>query len=149
MLWFDDQAEEAVNFYISIFPDSEISEIVRYSKAGFETHKQPEGRIQTIQVRINGQWYTALNGGPVFQFNEAISLQVLCDTQQEIDYYWEKLTEGGAEGPCGWLKDKFGLSWQVAPSILPLLLQDPERSEKVTEAYLKMKKFNINELLQA
>ena len=148
-LWFDNQAEEAVNLYTSVFHDSEIGEIVRYGKAGHDIHKQEEGKIQTIQFKINGQWYTALNGGPIFQFSEAISLQIICETQQEIDYYWEKLTEGGEEGPCGWLKDKFGLSWQVAPAILPQLLKDPERSERVTEVYLKMKKFDINKLLQA
>ncbi|MDU1903640.1 MAG: VOC family protein [Dysgonomonas sp.] len=148
-LWFDYQAEEAVKFYTSIFPNSEIGEIVRYGKAGHDIHKQEEGKIQTIEFKMNGQWYTALNGGPIFHFNEAISLQILCDTQKEIDYYWEKLTADGEEGPCGWLKDKFGLSWQVAPSILPELLKDPERAERVTDVYMKMKKFDINKLLQA
>lgn len=148
-LWFDNQAEEAVSFYTSIFQDSEIGEISRYNKAGYDIHRQKAGTILTIQFKINGQWYTALNGGPIFQFNEAISLQVLCETQQEIDYYWEKLTEGGEEGPCGWLKDKFGVSWQVAPVILQELLKDPDRAERVTEVYLKMKKFDINALLMA
>jgi len=147
-LWFDNRAEEAVNFYTSIFRDSEIEEITRYGKAG-QDHKQEEGTILTIRFKINGQWYTALNGGPVFQFNEVISLQVLCETQQEIDYYWTRLTEGGEEGPCGWLKDKFGLSWQVAPIILPELLKDVNRAERVTEVYMKMKKSDIDALLQA
>ena len=148
-LWFDSEAEEAVKLYTSIFPNSRVGEIVRYGKAGYEIHKQPEGKVQTIEFCINGQCYTALNGGPVFKFNEAVSLQVMCDTQQEIDYYWEKLSEGGEKGPCGWLKDKFGLSWQVAPTILPELLKDTERAERVTEVYMKMGKFIINDLLQA
>jgi len=148
-LWFDNQAEEAVKFYTSIFHNSETGEINYYTKAGYDIHKQEEGTILTIQFRINDQWFTALNGGPVFQFNEAVSLQILCNTQQEIDYYWEKLGDGGEEGPCGWLKDKFGLSWQVAPSILNELLKDPERAERVTDVYMKMTKFDINKLLQA
>lgn len=150
-LWFDSQAEEAARFYTSIFKDSEIGRIVHYTKAGYQVHGQKEGTVQTIEFKINGQWFTALNGGPVFRFNEAISMQVICETQQEIDYYWEKLTEdGGKEGPCGWVSDRFGVSWQVAPSILSeLLLGDPGRAEKVTEVYLKMKKFIIKDLLEA
>ena len=150
-LWFDDQAEEAAKLYVSIFPDSKIGRIVRYTKAGFETHRQPAGSVMTVELSLSGQDFIALNGGSVFQFNEAVSLMITCDTQQEIDYYWDKLTaHGGQEGPCGWCKDKFGLSWQVAPSILQEMLADPDtvKVERVTEAYLKMKKFDIEQLRQ-
>ena len=149
-LWFDDQAEEAVKFYTSIFEGSETGRIVRYGKAGYDIHKQKEGTVQTIEFKINGQWFTALNGGPLFKFNEAVSMQVICETQEEIEYYWDKLTDGGQEGQCGWVTDRFGLSWQVAPAILSELLGgDPERAERVTEAYLKMKKFIIKDLIEA
>lgn len=149
-LWFDDRAEEAANFYASVFPGSAIGRIVRYGKAGYDQHHMKEGTVQTVEFRINGQWFTALNGGPVFRFSEAVSMQVICDTQQEIDYYWERLISGGGEeGPCGWCKDRFGLSWQVAPAILPDLLADPTRADRVTEVYLRMKKFIIQDLLNA
>jgi predicted 3-demethylubiquinone-9 3-methyltransferase (glyoxalase superfamily) len=148
-LWFDNQAEEAARFYTSLFKNSKIESTSRYGKEGFEIHGQPEGTAMTVSFTINGQSFTALNGGPVFKFNEAISIQVFCDTQEEIDHYWSKLSEGGEESQCGWLKDKYGLSWQVIPSILPELMSDPERSGRVTEAFLKMKKFDIEKLKRA
>ncbi|HET7732343.1 MAG TPA: VOC family protein [Paludibacter sp.] len=146
-LWFDNQAEEAANFYTGIFKDSKIENISRYGKEGFEFHGQPEGTAMTVVFQINGQQFTALNGGPLFKFSEAISFQVFCDTQEEIDHYWEKLTAGGSESQCGWLKDKYGMSWQIIPSILPQLLADPAKAGKVTMAFMQMKKFEIAKLL--
>ena len=146
-LWFDNQAEEAALFYTSIFKDSSITSISRYGKEGFEYHGQPERSAMTVVFQINGQTYTALNGGPIFKFNEAISFQVFCDSQDEIDYYWDKLTEGGEEIQCGWLKDKYGVSWQIVPSILASLMSNPEKAGKVTNAFMQMKKFEIEKLL--
>lgn len=149
-LWFNTQAEEAANLYCSIFKNSKIDNISRYGKEGFEIHGQPEGTVMTVAFHINGQPFTALNGGPEFKFNEAVSFQFFCDTQEEIDYYWNKLTEnGGQEGPCGWLKDKFGVSWQIIPTILPKLLSDPARAGRVTQVFLQMKKLDIEKLMQA
>jgi predicted 3-demethylubiquinone-9 3-methyltransferase (glyoxalase superfamily) len=149
-LWFDGKAEEAAKLYTSIFPNSEITEITRYGKEGFEVHGQPEGTVMTVAFRINGQPFTGLNGGPVFKFNESVSFQVFCDTQEEIDNYWTKLLAGGGqESQCGWLKDRFGLSWQITPTILPELLKDPSRSGRVMKAFLQMKKFNIEKLKNA
>jgi predicted 3-demethylubiquinone-9 3-methyltransferase (glyoxalase superfamily) len=148
-LWFDNQAEEAANFYISIFKNSRIGQISRYGKEGFEIHRKQAGSVMVISFQLDGQEFTALNGGPQFKFTEAISLQITCDTQDEIDHYWTKLSEGGEEGPCGWLKDKYGVSWQVVPSILPKLLSDPGKSERVTKVFLQMKKFDIKSLLTA
>ena len=148
-LWFDNQAGEAATFYTSIFRNSEIETISYYGKEGVEFHGQPEGTVLTVVFRINGQQFTALNGGPLFRFNEAISFQVFCDTQEEIDHYWEKLTEGGEEGHCGWLKDKYGVSWQIVPSILSSLMTNPEKAGKVTNAFMQMKKFDIEKLLNA
>ena len=148
-LWFDDQAEEAVNFYLSVFKDVEIENISRYGEAGFEIHGQEEGKVLTVAFRINGQRFTALNGGPMYSFTEAISFQVFCETQAEIDDYWAKLTEGGQESQCGWLKDKYGVSWQILPAIIPALMSDPARAGRVTQAFLKMKKFDIETLLKA
>lgn len=148
-LWFDNQAEDAAKFYTSIFKNSKIERLNRYGKEGFEIHGQKEGTVLTVNFKINGQSFTALNGGPVFKFNEAISFQVYCDSQDEIDFYWSKLTDGGEEGQCGWLKDKYGVSWQIVPTILPELMSDPTRAGKVTEAFLQMKKFDIEKLLQA
>ena len=148
-LWFDDQAEEAANFYTSVFKNSKIENISRYGKEGFEIHGKKEGTAMTVSFQINGQSFTALNGGSIFKFTEAISFQVFCETQEEIDNYWSKLTEGGQEGQCGWLKDKFGVSWQIIPTILSSLMSDPSKSEKVTNAFLQMKKFDIEKLLQA
>lgn len=146
-LWFDNQAEEACNFYTSIFRDSKIESISRYGKEGFEFHGQQEGSVMSVSFKINGQSFTALNGGPVFKFNESVSFQVFCENQEEIDYYWDKLTADGEEVQCGWLKDKFGLSWQIIPSILSELLSDPAKAGKVTTAFMKMKKLEIAELL--
>lgn len=146
-LWFDNHAEEACNFYTSIFRDSKIESISRYGKEGFEFHGQHEGTVMSVSFKINGQSFTALNGGPVFKFNESVSFQVFCENQEEIDYYWDKLTADGVEVQCGWLKDKFGLSWQIIPSILPELLSDPAKAGKVTTAFMKMKKLVIAELL--
>jgi len=152
-LWFDSEAEEAAKFYTSIFKNSKIGKISRYGKEGFEFHGKPAGTAMTVEFEINGQAFTALNGGPVFKFNEAISLQVYCDTQEELDLYWAKLSEGGDEKAqqCGWLKDKYGLSWQIVPSILPKLMTDADaaKSQRVMKALLQMKKLDINRLQQA
>jgi predicted 3-demethylubiquinone-9 3-methyltransferase (glyoxalase superfamily) len=148
-LWFDNEAEAAASFYVSIFKNSKIGTISRYGKEGFEFHGRPEGTVLTVTFTINGQEFTALNGGPLFKFSEAVSFQVFCDTQEEIDHYWNKLTMGGSESQCGWLKDKFGLSWQIVPSILPKLMSDPTRAERVTKAFLQMKKFDIETLKRA
>jgi predicted 3-demethylubiquinone-9 3-methyltransferase (glyoxalase superfamily) len=149
-LWFDNQAEDAANFYTSIFKNSKIDQVSRYGKEGFEFHGQKEGTAMTVSFQLDGQAFTALNGGPMFKFSEAISFQIACETQEEIDYYWTKLTSGGGqESQCGWLKDKFGLSWQVVPTILPKLMSDPAKSGRVMNAFLKMKKFDINALMNA
>lgn len=148
-LWFDNQAEEAALFYTSIFKDSKIEGISYYGKEGFEIHNQPEGTVMVVEFRINGQSFSAMNGGPVFKFNESISLQVFCDSQAEIDYYWDKLTsDGGEEVQCGWLKDKYGLSWQIVPSILPELMKDASKAGKVMNAFMQMKKMDIDKLKQ-
>ncbi len=150
-LWYDDQAEQAANFYASIFKRSAIHRISRYGKEGFEFHKKPVGTAMTVEFTLNEMNFMALNGGPQFEFNEAMSIVVYCDTQGEIDYYWQKLTEEGEEGPCGWLKDKFGVSWQIVPSILPIYMADSDssKSQRVAAAYLKMKKFDIQTLVAA
>ena len=149
-LWFDHQAEEAARFYISIFKNSRISAVTRYGEAGHEIHQKPAGSVMTVEFELDGQAFTALNGGPLFQFNEAISLQVNCANQKEVDYYWEKLSEGGdkAAQQCGWLKDRYGVSWQVVPTILNEMISDPDRkkSEKAMQAMLRMKKIDIEEL---
>ncbi len=146
-LWFDDQAEEAANFYTSIFKDSKIGEVTRYGEAG----PGPAGTVMTITFQLDGQEFIALNGGPHFKFTEAISFSVACETQAEVDDYWEKLSEDGEEGPCGWLKDKYGLSWQITPSVLGELLDDPDpvKSQRVMEAMLQMQKIDIETLKQA
>lgn len=148
-LWFDTQAEEAANFYTSIFKNSKIETISRYGKEGFEAHGMKEGTVLTVAFQINGQSFTALNGGPIFKFTEAVSFQVFCDTQEEIDNYWNKLTDGGEESQCGWLKDKFGVSWQIVPSILPELMSDPAKAGRVTNAFMQMRKFDIEKILNA
>jgi predicted 3-demethylubiquinone-9 3-methyltransferase (glyoxalase superfamily) len=152
-LWFDHQAEEASNFYVSVFKNSKITSISRYTKAGQEIHHRTPGSVMTVQFELDGQPFTALNGGPVFTFNEAVSLQVLCDTQKDVDYYWEKLSQGGdpQAQQCGWLKDKYGLSWQVAPKMLSELFTDHQspRAERAMEAMLRMKKLDIAELERA
>jgi len=152
-LWFDNQAEEAVRFYTSIFPKSRIGNITRYGREGFEIHSRPEGSVMTVEFELDGQSFTALNGGPIFRFNEAISLQVDCETQAEVDHFWGKLSEGGDETAqqCGWLKDRYGLSWQIVPQILRRMLQNPnaKASDSVMEALLQMKKLDIARLQQA
>jgi predicted 3-demethylubiquinone-9 3-methyltransferase (glyoxalase superfamily) len=152
-LWFDNQAEEAANFYTSIFKNSRIKKISRYGKEGYEIHGQPEGTVLTVEFEIEGQVFTALNGGPVFKFNEAISFQVNCETQEELDYLWNKLSEGGDEKAqqCGWLKDKYGVSWQIIPRVLGELVSDPnsEKSQRAMRAMLQMKKIDIKKLKQA
>lgn len=152
-LWFDDQAEEAAKFYTSIFRNSKIGIITRYGEAGHEIHGRPAGTVMTVAFELDGHAFTALNGGPVFKFNEAISFQVHCETQKEVDYYWDKLSEGGDKRAqqCGWLKDKYGVSWQVIPNILPEMLRDPdsEKSQRVMKSMLQMKKIDIEELKRA
>jgi predicted 3-demethylubiquinone-9 3-methyltransferase (glyoxalase superfamily) len=146
-LWFDNNAEEAVNFYASIFKDAKILEVVRYGEAG----PGPEGTAMTVSFELFGQEFIALNGGPHFKFNEAISFSVNCETQEEVDEFWEKLTDGGTESRCGWLKDKYGLSWQVNPSILGKMLNDtdPQKTKRVMEAMLQMDKIDIPTLQRA
>jgi predicted 3-demethylubiquinone-9 3-methyltransferase (glyoxalase superfamily) len=149
-LWFDSEAEEAAKFYTSIFKNSSIGQVSRYGKEGFEFHGKQPGTAMVVTFKLNGQDFQALNGGPLFKFSEAISFSISCDTQEEIDYYWSKLLEGGGqEQACGWLKDRFGLSWQVVPSVLGELLSDPQRAPRVTNVFLKMKKFDIEALLKA
>ena len=152
-LWFDSQAEEAARFYVGIFPNSKIGAIARYGDAGKEVHHRPAGSVMTIAFELSGQPFTALNGGPIFKFTEAVSFQIMCDTQDEIDHFWTKLTEGGdpKAQQCGWLKDKFGLSWQVVPTILPKLMSDPDpaKSGRAMKALLQMKKLKIDELQRA
>lgn len=148
-LWFDGKALEAAQFYTGIFDGSGIDHISYYTKEGYEIHGHSEGEVLTVEFHLNGQAYTALNGGPLFTFSEAFSLQVFCATQAEIDYYWERLTDGGAESECGWLRDRFGLSWQVVPEILGELLSQPERAERVMKVLMQMRKFDIETLLKA
>lgn len=150
-LWFDSNAEEAAKFYTSVFKDSKVGKISRYGKEGHEIHGKPAGSVLTVEFELNGQTFTALNGGPLFKFDEAISFQVYCSSQKEIDYYWEKLSEGGAQGQCGWLKDKYGLSWQVVPTALGKMLQDQnaEKSERVMKALVQMRKLDIKTLKEA
>ena len=151
-LWFDAQAEEAANFYVSIFKNSKLGKITRYGTAGQEIHGRAPGSVMTIEFELDGQQFTALNGGPMFKFNESISFSVHCQDQAEIDYYWEKLTAGGdpAAQQCGWLKDKFGLSWQIVPAKLGQLLEgSPEKSNRVIQALMQMKKLDIKTLENA
>jgi predicted 3-demethylubiquinone-9 3-methyltransferase (glyoxalase superfamily) len=151
-LWFDTQAEEAARFYVSLFKNSGIKKVSHYPSEGQEVTGRPPGSVMTVSFELDGQEFTALNGGPHFKFNEAISLVVNCETQEEIDYFWEKLTEGGgAESQCGWLKDRYGLSWQIAPPVLDAMLQDEdrERANRVMKAMLQMKKIDIATLEQA
>jgi predicted 3-demethylubiquinone-9 3-methyltransferase (glyoxalase superfamily) len=150
-LWFDTQAEAAANHYVSIFENSKLGSITRYGKEGHEIHGKPAGSVMTVEFEIAGTKFLALNGGPEFKFDEAISFQIFCETQAEVDYFWSKLSQGGRDGPCGWLKDKFGLSWQVVPAILPKLLKDPNpaKAEGVMKAMLQMRKIDIAVLKQA
>ena len=146
-LWFDTQGEEAAAFYTSVFPNSRILEVTRYGSAG----PRPEGTVMTVTFELDGQQFVALNGGPEFTFNEAISFQVDCETQEEVDTFWTRLSEGGEEGPCGWLEDKFGVSWQIVPTRLTELIGDPDRekSQRVMAAMLQMGKIEIPELERA
>ena len=152
-LWFDDQAEEAAQFYCAIFPNSGIRRISRYGKEGQEIHGKPEGSAMTVEFELDGETFTALNGGPVFTFNEAISFQVHCETQEEVDYYWERLSAGGDEQAqrCGWLKDRYGMSWQIVPRAMIKLVSDPEseESQRAMKAMLQMKKIDLEELKRA
>ena len=146
-LWFDTEGEDAARFYTSIFPGSELGEITRYGSAG----PRAEGTVMTVRFELMGQEFVALNGGSNYTFNQAISFQILCDSQEEVDRYWEQLTDGGEEGPCGWLTDRFGVPWQVVPKVLPRLLQQPdaEKSQRVMEAMMTMKKIVIDDLERA
>ena len=152
-LWFDKQGEEAARFYTGIFPNSRIGSIARYSEAGHEAHGQPAGTVMTVEFELNGQPFTALNGGPHFKFNEAISFQIMCESQEEIDHYWNKLGQGGdpKAQQCGWLKDKFGLSWQIVPDALIELAtdSDPQKGQRVMAAMMQMTKIDIAKLRQA
>ncbi|HEX6435346.1 MAG TPA: VOC family protein [Gemmatimonadales bacterium] len=152
-LWFDTQAEDAARFYTGVFKNSKIGTIARYSEAGHEVHGRAAGSVMTVEFEVNGQKFTALNGGPHFKFNEAISFQIMCKDQEEVDYYWNKLSQGGdpSAQQCGWLKDKFGLSWQVVPTPLLEMLTDPDRekADRTMEAMLQMKKLDIAELERA
>src|SRR5215203_2160027 len=150
-LWFNNEAEEAAKFYTSIFNSSKILNVSRYTESGSRAAHQPKGSVMTVAFQIEGQNFTAINGGPVFKFTEAVSFVINCETQNEIDFYWDKLSEGGdpTAQQCGWLKDKFGLSWQIVPSTLGGLMTDPSRSERVMNALLKMKKPDIKILQEA
>jgi predicted 3-demethylubiquinone-9 3-methyltransferase (glyoxalase superfamily) len=144
-LWFDHQAEEAVRFYTSIFRNSGIGTITRYNDVRQDVHGKPEGSVMTIDFHLEGQQFVALNGGPEFKFTEAMSIMVNCETQAEVDYYWEKLSDGGCEQNCGWLKDKYGVSWQIVPSVFYRMARDPdaEKSRRVMEVMYQMKKMDI------
>jgi predicted 3-demethylubiquinone-9 3-methyltransferase (glyoxalase superfamily) len=152
-LWFDSEAEQAAQFYTGVFKNSRIVTITRYGKAGFETHHRPAGSVMTVLFELEGEEFTALNGGPLFKFSEAISFQIKCETQKEIDYYWEKLSAGGdpKAQQCGWLKDKFGLSWQVVPTMMADLFKDENsaKAARVMDAMLPMKKLDIAQLKKA
>jgi predicted 3-demethylubiquinone-9 3-methyltransferase (glyoxalase superfamily) len=152
-LWFDDQGEEAARFYTGIFPNSRIVAITRYGEAGFEIHQRPSGSVMTVEFELDGVPFTALNGGPIFTFNEAVSLQINCETQEEVDHYWERLTAGGDPNAqqCGWLKDRFGVSWQVVPTGMVEMMQTPDDpgSQRAMSAMLQMKKLDVNELRRA
>jgi predicted 3-demethylubiquinone-9 3-methyltransferase (glyoxalase superfamily) len=152
-LWFDNQAEEAARYYTGIFKNSKIGTISRYGEAGREVHGKKPGTVMTVEFELNGQPFTALNGGPIFKFNEAISFQIMCQTQEEIDHYWNKLSEGGDKNAqqCGWLKDKYGLSWQVVPTVLAEMMSNPdkEKAGRAMEALLQMKKLDIAGLQRA
>jgi predicted 3-demethylubiquinone-9 3-methyltransferase (glyoxalase superfamily) len=149
-LWFDNQAEEAVNFYASVFKTCKIGRISRYGGEGAEVSGRPKGSVMVVEFELNGQPFLALNGGPHFKFTEAVSFVVNCETQEDVDHYWEKLSEGGQKSRCGWLKDKYGLSWQIIPTALgELMAKDPSKSGKVMQALLKMDKLDVGKLKQA
>ena len=150
-LWFDSQAEDAAKFYTGVFNNSRITTVARYGEAGREVHGRPPGSVMTVAFELEGQPFLALNGGPLFRFSEAVSFQVFCGNQDEIDYFWSRLTDGGAESQCGWLKDKFGLSWQVVPAELPQLIAgaDAAAMERLMTAVMTMRKFDLAELQRA
>ena len=150
-LWFDDQAEEAVDFYLSIFKNSSVRSVTRYDEEGARAAGRPKGSVMTVDFELDGQPFVALNGGPLFTFTEAISFVVSCQTQAEIDTFWTRLSTGGQEVQCGWLKDRYGVSWQIVPAVLPQMLRDkdPEKSRRVMAAMLKMKKLDIVALTAA
>jgi predicted 3-demethylubiquinone-9 3-methyltransferase (glyoxalase superfamily) len=150
-LWFDNQAEEAARFYTSLFKHSHVGDILRYGASGSKVSGRPEGSVMTVEFELAGDQYVALNGGPDFKFTEAISITVNCEDQAEVDHYWSKLSEGGSEGPCGWLKDRYGLSWQITPTVLHEMLKDsdPARAERVMAAMLGMNKIDIAVLKDA
>ena len=150
-LWFNDNAEEAVNFYVTVFDHSEVETVTHYDKASAKASGRPEGTVMTISFELDGQEFIALNGGPEFKFTPAVSFVVNCETQPEIDYFWEKLSEGGKEVACGWLEDKYGVSWQIVPEVLGELMKnkDSKKSGRVMEALMKMKKLDIEALEEA
>ena len=152
-LWFDKQAGEAADYYVSVFKDARITRTSYYGKEGFEIHHMPEGAVMTVEFELAGQKFIGLNGGPFFKFNEAVSFVVNCTDQDEVDYYWEKLSEGGDKNAqqCGWLKDKYGLSWQIVPNVLPDMMvdKDREKSGRVMNVMLQMKKLDIKKLEEA
>ena len=150
-LWFDTEAEDAAKLYTSVFANSRIKQISRYPEAGHEVHGKPAGSVMLVEFELDGQTFTALNGGPQFKFSEAVSFQVMCDSQDEIDHFWSRLSDGGRESQCGWLKDRFGLSWQIVPSILPQLMKDAggAKTERVMSAVMKMRKFDLAALQRA
>jgi predicted 3-demethylubiquinone-9 3-methyltransferase (glyoxalase superfamily) len=150
-LWFDTQAEDAAKFYVSVFKNSKMGKLSRYVKEGQEIHGKEAGSVMTAEFEIEGVKFVALNGGPYFKFSEAVSFQVLCETQSEIDYFWNKFTAEGKEAQCGWLKDKFGLSWQIIPNALPQMLMDEntEKAQRVMKAMLQMRKIDIDALKRA
>jgi len=152
-LWFDTQAEEAADFYTSVFPNAKVVKVARYGEAGKDIHGKPPGSAMVVAFELDGQTFTALNGGPQFTFSEAVSFQVNCETQEEVDYYWDKLSRGGDDRAqqCGWLKDKFGASWQIVPTVMPAMFADPDpaKAARVMEAMLKMKKLDIAALQHA
>jgi predicted 3-demethylubiquinone-9 3-methyltransferase (glyoxalase superfamily) len=150
-LWFDQEAEEAARFYVSIFRNSRITKISYYGKEGFETHGRPAGSVMTVAFELEGRSFTALNGGPHFKFNPAISFQIPCESQEEIDHYWEKLSAGGQTNRCGWLSDRFGVSWQIFPAALPEMLSDPDQAKagRTMRAMLGMTKIDLGQLRAA
>ncbi len=151
-LWFDTEAEDAANLYVSVFKNARILGTTRYGSEGAEVHGKRAGTVMTVEFELDGQKFLGLNGGPQFKFSEAISFQIMCEDQKEVDHYWSKLTAGGGqEGPCGWLKDKFGLSWQVVPTELMAMLKGPDAAaaQRVTKAFMQMKKFDLAALRKA
>jgi predicted 3-demethylubiquinone-9 3-methyltransferase (glyoxalase superfamily) len=150
-LWFDTQAEEAADFYTSVFDNGRIKQVSRYGKAGQDVHGKEPGSVMVVEFEIAGQTFTALNGGPLFKFSEAVSFQVMCENQEEIDRFWSKLSDSGQPGQCGWLKDRFGLSWQIVPAVLPQMIANArgEARERIIGAVMAMKKFDVAALHRA